>query len=136
MCHCHFLDYPDDAWRFCMGWWMDSWVFVMSVVDDSLNVGDSSVLMGVLSRFDGLLKVGHMNVGSVALSQGSWKLDELRSLFAGSLLDMFGFSETWMKSHVTNRAVEFDGYRIYRNDRPGRRGGGVCIYIKRGISSK
>jgi exonuclease III len=39
-------------------------------------------------------------------------------------------TETWLKSNHPNRVVKLDGYKIYRSDRPVRRGGGSAIFIR------
>lgn len=82
------------------------------------------------------MKVGHFNTGSFELSGGNHKIDELRSLLSGCPFDVFGVSETWNKSHVTNNAFAIRGYKVHRNDRFARRGGGVCIFFKKGIRTK
>ena len=38
-------------------------------------------------------------------------------------------SETWLNKSVKNAEVEIEGYKIFRLDRNGKRGGGVCAYI-------
>lgn len=42
---------------------------------------------------------------------------------------MLGFSESWLKSYVSNKSIALSGFNIVRNDRVGRRGGGVALYI-------
>lgn len=44
--------------------------------------------------------------------------------------DIFSVSETWLKSIVTNTEVEIVGYKLSRQDRPKKAGGGVCVYTK------
>lgn len=106
------------------------------VSDDSMNLGDCRVLARDLAHVNGLLKIGHMNIGSFALSDGGCKVDELRLLLSNKTLDMFGVTETWAKSYVTNKSISINGYHVYRNDRPARRGGGVCLYISDHIKAK
>ncbi|KAJ3659862.1 hypothetical protein Zmor_011525 [Zophobas morio] len=38
-------------------------------------------------------------------------------------------SETWLTSFITDALISLDGYTIFRSDRVGIRGGGVCAYI-------
>lgn len=41
-------------------------------------------------------------------------------------------SETWLTTSVPNSIINLTGYSLYRGDREGnRRGGGVCIFLKR-----
>ncbi|GAB0180519.1 hypothetical protein GRJ2_000517200 [Grus japonensis] len=43
--------------------------------------------------------------------------------------DIVAITETWWDdSH--NRAAAMDGYKLFRRDRQGRRGGGVALYVK------
>ena len=43
-------------------------------------------------------------------------------------------SETWFTKHIPDSCVEINGYSLIRKDRNNRKGGGVCFYIKHGIS--
>lgn len=43
---------------------------------------------------------------------------------------MFGVSESWLKPDLPTSMISIDGFSVVRNDRCGRRGGGVCIYIQ------
>lgn len=61
-------------------------------------------------------------------------MEELRSLLSNKSVDVLGISETWAKSHVTNKSISIEDYSVYRNDRPVRRGGGVCLYIRKQIN--
>ena len=50
--------------------------------------------------------------------------------------DILTFSETWFNSTTTNASVEFEGYNIYRLDRLGKTGAGVCAYVRHGFKAK
>ena len=43
--------------------------------------------------------------------------------------DILSISETWFNSSVTNASVRISGYRIFRFDRIGKTGAGVCAYV-------
>ena len=43
--------------------------------------------------------------------------------------DIIAIPETWCDSSHDWHAV-MDGYRLFRKDRPTRRGGGVALYVK------
>ena len=45
-------------------------------------------------------------------------------------------SETWLNPSIHSSEVEIPGYTLYRNDRVGKRGGGVGIYIRSDLQSK
>jgi len=49
--------------------------------------------------------------------------------------DLIAITETWWdESHDWN--VALDGYRLFRRDRRGRRGGGIALYIKKTLQSE
>ncbi|XP_059578763.1 RNA-directed DNA polymerase from mobile element jockey isoform X1 [Alligator mississippiensis] len=56
------------------------------------------------------------------------KQDELVLLLAQNTYDLVGLTETWWDlSH--DWAVHIEGYRLYRKDRVGKKGGGVALYV-------
>lgn len=61
------------------------------------------------------------------------KLDELRQIAQSSAIDVICVTETWMNNKTDDSLLAIDGYNIIRNDREGRLGGGILIYIKQGI---
>ena len=48
-------------------------------------------------------------------------------------MDVITISETWLNSTVTNAEVSIDGYKLFRQDRSRKRGGGVCAFIREDI---
>ena len=50
--------------------------------------------------------------------------------------DVLAVSESWLNSTVTNAEVEIDGYKLTRLDRPGKSGGGVCVYTRSSLKVK
>ena len=66
-----------------------------------------------------------------ARSMGN-KQEELEATVLLESYDLVAITETWWdKSHDWSAAI--DGYRLFRRDRQGRRGGGVALYIKKWI---
>ena len=61
-------------------------------------------------------------------------LTELRDWAAANKTDVNTISETWLNTPVTNSEVSIDGYKLYRQDRLRKRGGGVCAYIRKDIT--
>lgn len=60
------------------------------------------------------------------------KQGELECLAQSQGCDIIDFSEAWRDgSH--NWSTEMNSFRLYRRDRPERRGGGVALYIKEGL---
>ncbi|RMC06534.1 hypothetical protein DUI87_15971 [Hirundo rustica rustica] len=66
--------------------------------------------------------------------------EELEAMVQQQSYDVVAITETWWdESHSWSTAL--DGYKLFRRDRKGRRGGGVALYIKKafdviGIESK
>ena len=50
--------------------------------------------------------------------------------------DILTISETWFTSSVSNSVVEIPGYKVYRLDRLGKAGAGVCAYVKSTLKVK
>ncbi|XP_075150771.1 uncharacterized protein LOC142224879 [Haematobia irritans] len=82
------------------------------------------------------LNLIHLNAQSLVPRASMSKLDELRNLFESMVFDVIGVSETWLNHCVLDSAIEIHGYRVYRNDRSVRRGGGVCMYIRSDIRAR
>ena len=62
------------------------------------------------------------------------KFDELSSTVKTLDPGLACLTETWLDSSVDSSSIHIHGYTLTRSDRVGRRGGGVGIYIKDGIS--
>ena len=64
------------------------------------------------------------------------KLDEMRcTISAAKRPVVFGVSETWLDSSVTNGEVSITSYDLHRRDRNGK-GGGVLVYVPEACRSK
>ncbi|KAI8114821.1 hypothetical protein CVS40_12852 [Lucilia cuprina] len=95
---------------------------------------DNSIL---ISNFDSSnLNIAHLNAQSIIPIGNPAKMDEIRNIFRNSNVDVVGVSETWLRESVPDGAILIDGYRVYRNDRVVRRGGGVCLYVKNTLKSR
>lgn len=83
------------------------------------------------------LNIGHINAQSLSPSNVNTKLEEFKSVFKSSPLDIIGVSESWFKSNIFSKTVDIPGYKLIRNDRPDSiRAGGVCIYLSRKLRYK
>ena len=51
-------------------------------------------------------------------------------------IDIIVATETWMKAHHSDQAVDIPGYNIFRRDRKKRRGGGVAVYARREFNGR
>lgn len=77
------------------------------------------------------LNMVHINAQSIP---GHY--DDIVEVFRGSNVDVIGVSESWLKPHIPSTSVELTGYRLYRNDRVGRGGGGVAVYVHDNLVSR
>ena len=73
------------------------------------------------------LKIVHLNIRSL-------RTPELRDWAAANKTDVITISETRLNTPVINSEVSIDGYKLYRQDRLRKRGGGVCTYIRKDIT--
>ena len=62
------------------------------------------------------------------------KQEELTLLLADTSPDIVGITETWW-DEMHDWVVNIKGYRLYRRDRIGKRGGGMALYIKEEYTS-
>ena len=85
-------------------------------------------MMKILCKQRHGLNICHINAQSL-----NKKVDESRYIFENSGVDVVCVSETWFNSGIDDSIISMDGYNIVRVDRKGH-GGGVAMYIKRGIS--
>ncbi|KAK4825020.1 hypothetical protein QYF61_023024 [Mycteria americana] len=68
-----------------------------------------------------------------ARSMGN-KQEELEAIVHQENYDMVAITETWWgDSH--NWSAAMDGYKLFRRDRQGRRGGGVALYVRESLDS-
>ena len=57
------------------------------------------------------------------------KQEELEAMMKQENDDVVAITETWW--HVSHDwSVPIDGYKLFRRDRQGRRGGGVALYVR------
>lgn len=76
-------------------------------------------------------KLGHLNVRSLYP-----KIDQLDHVIHKGEYDIFAISETWLTDSHHDSELKVNGYNIFRKDRLGSRGGGVCLYIKDDLEFK
>ncbi|MCQ4078480.1 endonuclease/exonuclease/phosphatase family protein [Klebsiella pneumoniae] len=62
------------------------------------------------------------------------KQEELEAIVRQANYDLVAITETWWDcSHDWSAAM--DGYKLFRRDRQGRRGGGVALYVRESFSA-
>ena len=83
------------------------------------------------------LHIAHLNARSLP---NKW--DNIKANFMNSGIHVLTFSETWLHTLLTDNFFELGSdYNLIRNDRnwndlndphsPPKRGGGICMYIKK-----
>lgn len=77
------------------------------------------------------LNFSHVNCGSIFKN-----IDKFRRIYENSGAHVIVATETWLKSYRSNASISLNGYDVLRNDRIGKRSGGVALYIKKGLKSK
>ena len=104
---------------------------LLNIQASTLNSAYSSSLGTIVDNISkSKLKMIHVNIRSL---RNSAHLIQLRELAVQQKLDVITVSETWLNSTVTNAEVSIDGYKLYRQDRLHKRGGGVCAFIREDI---
>ena len=74
-------------------------------------------------------KIAHINVNGIRN-----KTDRISFLISQLHIDIMCIGETRLNDNVTDRDINISGYDLVRNNRTGRTGGGVCIYLKTELS--
>ena len=64
------------------------------------------------------------------------KLDELTALLSTYPVDLIAITEAWLHEEIDDSLLLVNGFNIFRKDRIGRRGGGVCVYLTEGVHCK
>jgi hypothetical protein len=88
-------------------------------------------LLSNFSKFTNAFSALHVNAQSL-LSH----FHEFNQIVANLSCCALCVSESWLKPTLSSNLVELPGYVLLRNDRTGKGGGGVAIYIRDDIPSK
>jgi hypothetical protein len=79
----------------------------------------------------GDLRFCHLNPGSVVQN-----IDELQIFFENLQMDIICVSESWLKHYHSNKRFGLKGFKLFRADRGGRRGGGSAVYVRSELKCK
>ena len=64
------------------------------------------------------------------------KLDDLQNMASVLNIDVIALTETWLHDAIDDSHISISNYSApFRRDRQGRLGGGVCCYVRHGIST-
>lgn len=83
------------------------------------------------SLSNGVINICHINAQSVPSH-----FNDMIEAFTGNNIHAILISESWFKSHLLSTSYALPGYVLIRNDRIGRRGGGVAIYLRSNLRHK
>ena len=61
---------------------------------------------------------------------------QIRNLARDKNYEVISLSETWLNSSVKNAEMNIEGYKLFRQDRQGMRGGRVGFYIRVPLKAK
>lgn len=76
------------------------------------------------------ITIGHVNINGL-----STHFQELELHCSKCNYDLFAVTESKLKSIIhSSSTFALDGYTIYRHDRAGIMGGGICLYARKGFS--
>lgn len=108
-----------------------------SIQSDSSDTEDARhsdvILKDVLAPHGNKFKLCHLNAHSM---RPPVKFLDFSELFTGSGLDVICVTETWLDSSIPDSEIFLRGYRIVRNDRQDKSGGGVAIYYNNSFQCK
>ena len=85
-------------------------------------------MINVITSKSNGIKLVHLNARSLKNRE---HLAQIKELVNDENVDVLAISESRLKSSTTNAEVEILGYKIYRLDRKRKKGGGVCIYVRK-----
>ena len=73
-----------------------------------------------------------LNLHAISISE-SWLKHSLPSTLANLVLNLhaISISESWLKHSLPSTLVNLENYCLLRNDRIGKRGGGVAMYVRK-----
>jgi hypothetical protein len=78
------------------------------------------------------IKICLINAQSLAMLS---HLLTVKSYLSECIVDVLAVTETWLKDCDSDDYCKIPGYSCLRFDRTGKRGGGVCMYIRNNIKS-
>lgn len=94
----------------------------------SSHLSPGQILKERLHDYQLNFKAIHINAQSL-----KGHLDLIVEIFQAQNTDVIAVSESWLKPHIRSKDVAIPGYKLLRNDRLHRNGGGVAVYVKLGL---
>uniref|UniRef100_A0A8D8QD54 RNA-directed DNA polymerase from mobile element jockey n=1 Tax=Cacopsylla melanoneura TaxID=428564 RepID=A0A8D8QD54_9HEMI len=84
------------------------------------------MLRQFIAPYPGKLSLAHLNARSFKSDD---KFDDLLNIFLGTGFDIICVTESWLDNSILDSEIFIPGYRVTRQDRVGRPGGGVAVYL-------
>ena len=97
--------------------------------DSDISISLNDKLSSIFSKFPDLFNVVHINAQSVPAHYS-----DLLTSFACDHLDAILISESFLKPSLLSTQFSLPGFKLIRNDRTGKGGGGVAIYLRADLS--
>ena len=82
-------------------------------------------------KFQNNFKLGHLNSRSL-----NKNFIELKHVLDNTDFDAFAVSESWLTKNTPKSRYMLDNFNIFRCDRLSKRGGGLCIFVRRHYNCK
>lgn len=110
----------------------------MNNLPSNNNISANWCIPGIVMKsalVPGKLSVCCVNSQSLCARQMT-KFNEFKQMILMTNVDIICVSETWLNDRIDSSIIAIDGYKIVRNDRVGRIGGGVLIYVRYSLICK
>lgn len=91
----------------------------------------SESLRKIASLHKRSLMAVHINAQSIVAH-----LDEIKLIGAVDDIEIIDVSESWLKPNISSSLVNIPNFKLVRNDRIGKRGRGVCVYLRNDLQHK
>ena len=91
----------------------------------------ANIINNNLEKFMDKFIFGHLNTRSLNKNH-----TELKQVLDRTHFDAFSCSETWLTKNTPKDRFMFDDFNIIRSDRKNKRGGGVCLFLKKQYNFK
>ena len=124
------FDNYDDILR-CIN--LDDPAYDLELIDISkLNfdpISPANIMNRALDKFKDKFIFGHLNARSLNKNH-----TELGQVLDKTYFDAFSVSESWLTKNTPKDRFMFNDFNIVRSDRKNKRGGGVCLFIRKQYS--
>ena len=89
-------------------------------------ISPANIMNSELDKFKDKFIFGHLNARSLNKNH-----TELKQVLDNTYFDAFGVSESWLTKNTPKDRYMLNDFNIVRSDRKNKRGGGVCLFIRK-----